>query len=177
MSARDHSLMGSIISSLKSIEERTMPATDHDNIKVVRNRNNRINNVNELDSGKIKSKPLHQSLLTSGFLANKIPTTHGTINKPPENHYEKENPVKISYQHKLTTVRKSDKEWVGVRIYNKKPHVARLWCQNMNGISRDDAFNSFADTLIALNRYDVQFFSFTETNLNAANAYVRDSVD
>ena len=77
----------------------------------------------------------------------------------------------------MSSTRKSDHEWVGIRIYSKKPHVARIWSQNLNVIQRNDSFTSFAETLLSMNRYDVQYFAFSETNLNFTNAYIRDSLD
>ena len=47
----------------------------------------------------------------------------------------------------------------------------------LNGMRYKKTFSSFADTLIAMNRYDVQFFSFSETNLNASNSHIRDEMD
>ena len=102
---------------------------------------------------------------------------YGTVIPGHENPYKQEKIPTITHQHRLQVPRDSDSKWVGVKVYEKKPHVARIWAQNLNGIRYKKTFSSFADTLIAMNRYDVQFFSFSETNLNASNSHIRDEMD
>ena len=126
-------------------------------------------------SKKIKSKT--QSLLTSSFLLQPVSKDYGTVIPGHENPYKQEKNPTITHQHRLQVPRDSDSKWVGVKVYEKKPHVARIWAQNLNGIRYKKTFSSFADTLIAMNRYDVQFFSFSETNLNASNSHIRDEMD
>ena len=133
MSQRDHSLMGEILSSLQKIEDKSevidTPVNNETEIKS----NNNVNNLNV-----IQNQKLTQTLLTSTFLTNTITPNHGTVREPPTNPYEKNTTPTASFQHTLQSCRKNDKESVGVRIYQKKPHVARIWSQNMNGTSRND---------------------------------------
>lgn len=120
------------------------------------------------------------------------PSTHippNTTHPKPPRAQQKHNPITstkqttlshhdkpISYQHRFSTTFSNDFDWLGVRINGKRPNLARLWCQNINGIKRTNNFVQFAESIEELTRYEVDFLAFTETNLNASNAYVRDSI-
>ena len=59
----------------------------------------------------------------------------------------------------------------------KQKNAVRLWSQNINGIDHKDHLVALSDTLTSLRRYEIQFFGFTETNLNMSNPYIRDTID
>ena len=83
----------------------------------------------------------------------------------------------ISFQHKFSSSFPTDSQWLGLRIHCKSKHVARLWSQNINGIKRTNNFLQFAECIEALTQYEIDYFAFTETNLNSHNAYVKNSID
>ena len=83
---------------------------------------------------------------------------------------------KISFQHRFSNSFNNDFDWLGIKIHCKRKNTARLWSQNINGIKRNNNFLQFAENVEALTQYEIDFFAFTETNLNSSNAYVRDSI-
>ena len=179
MSSQDHSLMGNISSVLQTIREKTTTVEDEpsENSKTNSNLNKSVTNNSHFQSNHTNKKHHTQSLLTTSFLTNIVSKNYGTIREKPCNPYAKAPIEKISHQRRINTCRDSDNKWIGIKIYEKKPHVARVWAQNLNGISTKNSFAGFADTLVTMNRFDVQFFSFCETNLNCSNMYTRDSIE
>ena len=83
----------------------------------------------------------------------------------------------VQFQYCLTSSHPTDQNWLGLKIHRKSKHVARLWSQNLNGIKRSNNFIHFAENLEASTTYEIDYFTFTETNLNSSNSYVRDSIE
>ena len=71
----------------------------------------------------------------------------------------------------------SDDEWVGQRICEKAKSVTRIWLQNLNGIDISNKFKHHMENMQYADRYEIDFFGFTETHLNQYNSYVIDNME
>ena len=71
---------------------------------------------------------------------------------------------------------KSDLEWHGRELNEKKPHLTRMWLQNPNGISAHDMFRIFRGDLEDVIDANVDFLALPESKLNSNNKYVMDQL-
>ena len=104
------------------------------------------------------------------------PITKATTFKNPRNPYKKKNKPVKGIQSTINIEQKNDFKWIGTKICRRPTGYIRFWSQNRNGISRWNNFKNFAEELQALQHLEVQYLSYTETNINAHNTYIRDQM-
>ena len=164
MSSR-YSSIGELGNSLKNVQIHPPP-------KSTSSTHNHIHNYNPVKNKLIQTK-LPFSIPPTSNPIPAIASPQGDSTIPTE---EPENDS-IQYQHRFSSSYFNDSQWLGIRIQRKQKHTARIWGQNINGIKRTNNFLNFAECLEALTQYEIDHFSFSETNLNSKNSYVKDSIE
>ena len=96
--------------------------------------------------------------------------------KKPRNPYKKKTQKNSLHQTTINVAQEHDFQWIGTKIGRKPNGHIRFWTQNRNGINRWNHFKNFAEELQALQHLEVQYISYTETNLNAHSTYIKDQL-
>ena len=162
MSPMRHTLLSDMAYKLSAITAKLNP--------------NSTNSTQPIPPDKQKNNKIDKKLKQQQISTFCVPCD--TYNPPaPRNPYVKpKDDTHVSFQHNLTAHNSTDFIWVGTRIHIKPKHTIRLWSQNVNGIDHSNNIVSLSENLHSLARYDIQFFGFTETNLNMSNPYIRDTL-
>ena len=97
--------------------------------------------------------------------------------RTPRNPYKKKYTKKTFQQTTINVAQEQDFNWIGTKICKKPQQFVRFWCQNRNGINRWRHYKHFAEEIQTLQNIEVQYVSYTETNLNAHNSYIKDQLN
>ena len=69
-----------------------------------------------------------------------------------------------------------DFTWIGTKLKRSKSKTSRLWFQNINGIKSAKNFACYHDILSEFAKYDVEYFTFSETKRNPKNFHTIDTL-
>ena len=82
-----------------------------------------------------------------------------------------------SVQTKIRKHYSTDNHWIGAKLCPLQKNEFRLWLQNVNGFDISSNFNIFMEHFEHIKKYDIGFYSITESKLNPYNSYVNENIE